>query len=442
MSAPRILTHRAFVKVIGAILKEARYRLVIAEDAGGALSLMERRLPHLVLWDIDTLSGDGLLLLAELRARWPLIPCILTTSVRDIAEAVGAIRVRTVICLLEPTPAELLRAVEQALGSDADHVTRKLIGGSRAMTKVHAAIRSASRSRRNVLITGETGTGKQLAAMAIHEGSERGERPLIEINCGAIPDDLFEAEVFGREKGAYTGAHTARTGHLERAVGSTVFLDELEAMPRGHQPKLLKVMEDGRLRRVGASDDRQISVRYFAATNEDPGQLVARGLLRNDLYSRLNEIRIDLPPLRERPEDIALLAEYFLGDCAAALTDEARDMLSAYEWPGNVRELRNVVLRAMEKASEAGGGRILREHVIESEPAILKASTTSRSRRISSPGFFKDREREMILEALRSREGNRSAAARDLGMPRATFLRKLARYSKAEHDGASGAASN
>jgi DNA-binding NtrC family response regulator len=325
MSVLRIVTLKAFPKMIGAILRDARYCLVTAEDAKEALALMEQQLPHLVLCDLDAPSGDGLLLLRELRVRWPLIPCILATSAQYTGEVVQTLRIRTVTCLMKPvTPPELLRAVEDALGVGADDVTARLIGKSNAMMRVRAAIRRASRSRRNVLITGETGTGKQLVAVAIHEGSERGDRPLIQINCGGVPDGLFETELYGREKGAYTGADTTQKGLLERADAGTAFLDELEAMPRGHQPKLLKVIEDGRLRPVGATVERQISVRYIAATNEVPEQLVARGELRRDLYHRLNEIRIDLVPLRERAEDIPPLAAHFLGDSAGALTEEPR----------------------------------------------------------------------------------------------------------------------
>ncbi len=335
---------------------------------------------------------------------------------------------------------------------------RNLIGSSPAMREVFRKIRLYGASDAAVIITGETGAGKELVAQALHAESARHDKPFAELNCTAISEQLLESELFGHERGAFTGAVREHRGYFERADGGTLFLDEIGDMPLHIQSKLLRVLEDGRVQRVGGERSRQVDVRVVGATNVPLEQAVAEQRFRADLYHRLAVLRIHLPPLRERPEDIPLLADQFLRQFNSKyqkgvqrLTSEAIRLLQAYLWPGNVRELRNVLERVVVEAeTEAVGARAFTEWIRERQQFVRPAATTenpqnlpiavagnapSKGHRytddlITAPQVLGRRvelTEAAIREAYLAADGNLSAAARHLGVHRATLYRHLQR---------------
>ncbi|MCF6267588.1 MAG: sigma-54 dependent transcriptional regulator [Desulfuromusa sp.] len=334
---------------------------------------------------------------------------------------------------------------------------RNMVGTSPAMHEVFRKIRLYATSDAAVIITGETGAGKELVAQALHEESPRHERPFAALNCAAISELLLESELFGHERGAFTGAVREHRGYFERADGGTLFLDEIGDMPFHTQTKLLRVLEDGRVQRVGGEKSYQVDVRFIGATNVPLEQAVAEKKFRADLYHRLAVLRIHLPPLRERPEDISLLADLFLQQFNARynkgikrLTSEAIRLLQSYFWPGNIRELKNVIERVVvESETEAIGARAFTEWIHERQqfavggnqsnsvemqkkpPVAIPYSPTNNhfSSTSSAPQQIPGKKAELseddIRQAYRQANGNLSAAARQLGIHRATFYRHL-----------------
>ena len=413
-----------------------RFPLVhTAAGAGEALESMTRQLPCLVITDLRMPEMDGLELLAVFREQWPEIPCIVVTVEDQVETAVEALQKGAADYLVKPVPPDVLRnmalralhhGVAQEL--DAQRALVEVLGRSPAMARVRRKILEAARCELNVLITGETGTGKELAARAVHRVSARAGGPFVPHNCAATPADLFESLFFGHTRGAFTGALEAQRGLLEKSDGGILFLDEMECLTTTHQAKLLRVMDDGTFRPVGSQEPRSVAIRFLGATNREPGKMLQEGSLRPDLYYRLNEIEIAMPPLRARAEDIPLLASHFAEGAGVEIEPCALEELQLYSWPGNVRELKSVLAASLNRTRH---GR-LRARDLALPPqarAGWKDHTSPCGRRnIPQAGgslMLKDAEREMILEALAASRHNLSRAARLLGIHRATLRRKI-----------------
>jgi len=394
------------------------------------------------------MSGDDLL--QELRTLRPEINVIVITGFGSIDSAVALIRAGAFDYVTKPFSNDhIIDAVERALLESAerralvearrleiDRIIPGFVGRSSAAKELAAFVARAGRSQHPVLITGETGTGKELVARGIHAVSKRG--PFVAVNCGALPEHLLESELFGHEKGAFTGAERAKTGLLQSAHGGTVFLDEIGEMPLVLQPKLLRALESGEVRPVGATATATLDFRLVCATNRDLEKGVAEGSFRGDLFWRINVLQITVPPLRDRREDIPLLAEYFRHEAAGEqpqraqrLAQESLAALRAYPWPGNVRELRNAIHQAVFLARgpdirpEDLPGRI-RDGGQPGGDAAVEAAQQHLS--------LKELERRYILEVLRDVDGNKSRAAAILGISRRTIHRKLGEYETSDDE--------
>jgi len=327
------------------------------------------------------------------------------------------------------------RAAEEVLrrAVERPYSFENLLGESPAMQQVYSIIERVATSSVDVLVTGETGTGKELIARAIHARSRRAEGPFVPVDCGAIPDALMESELFGHERGAFTGADARRMGLVEFADGGTLFLDEIGELPSPLQAKLLRVLQERRVRRVGARQENAVDVRVVAATSRDLAQMVDRGEFRRDLLYRINVVRIDLPPLRARGDDIGLLAEFFANKAALetgrrvnGLSTDVYQVLKSYHWPGNVRELQNVVRRAiaMTRSSVAG--------VDDLPDEVVAAAGRNTGAEAGMIGYFAQRaehmarfEKQYLVELLTRHMGDVSAAARDARLPRGTLYRLM-----------------
>ncbi|MES2500516.1 MAG: nitrogen regulation protein NR(I), partial [Pseudomonadota bacterium] len=323
-----------------------------------ALNALNREQPQVVVSDIRMPNGSGLDFLTEIKQRFPDIPVIIMTAYSDLESAVAAFQGGAFEYLAKPFDVDqaidvIKRAVEESMRQAVETVvleeTPEIIGQAAAMQEVFRAIGRLSRSHATVLINGESGSGKELVASALHKHSPRAEKPFIAINTAAIPKDLLESELFGHERGAFTGAAAARRGRFEQADNGTLFLDEIGDMPADLQTRLLRVLSDGQFYRVGGHQPLKVNVRVIAATHQDLEERVKLGLFREDLFHRLNVIRLRLPPLRERREDIPHLTKHFLAQSAIQLGVEPKQLsaaalryLTAVNWSGNVRQLENV----------------------------------------------------------------------------------------------------
>ena len=344
-------------------------RILRCDDADKAAKVIEKTEVDLVIADIQLQPFDGMALLQRIRAAAPTTLTILTTGFPSTGQVIEATQQGAHDVLRkESLPFELRPVVENALQTaealrsaaepEAAETPRnegriKIIGVSKVLQDVFKVVGRVASSDAPVLVTGESGTGKELVAKAIHEYSPRRQKELLAINCGAIPDSLLESELFGHEKGSFTGAIARRAGRFEQADGGTLFLDEIGDMPASVQVKLLRVLQDGTFSRVGSNETQTTDARIVAATNKNLAEEVTAGRFREDLYYRLNVVEVKLPPLRERPEDIPLLAEFFLrrisrknGMARIRLSAEATAVLQGHRWPGNVRELENTMARA------------------------------------------------------------------------------------------------
>src|SRR5438034_2769511 len=340
-----------------------------AADTNEAMLIVEHRDPDIVISDVVMPEMSGLELLRQLKIGNPHRPVLLITAQGSIDMAVEAMKQGARDFLTKPiTDFSKLQALledaekEIEMRRKAKRLTARLekeggpgefVGAIKAMREVFATIESVASRDVSVMIIGESGTGKELVARGIHDLSNRQNKPFVAINAAAMPETLIESEVFGHERGAFTGAIGVRPGCFEQAHGGTLFLDEIAEMPMSLQPKLLRVLSDGRVRRLGGSHEFEFDVRVVAATNTDPLQAIEEGHLREDLYYRLAVLTIGLPPLRDRPEDVPLLAQHFVTEfnrkhntAIEGISDEASLLLKTYHWPGNVRELRNVIERA------------------------------------------------------------------------------------------------
>ncbi len=426
------------------------YQVKVADRARKARSLVQSWRPDLVLSDVVMPEVSGMQLLNQLREDDPGRPVILLTAHATVAMAVDAMKVGAVDFLTKPLNYPNLRAVvEEALAqarkrprddseptsaspksrsASTEEELGPFMGTSRAMREIYELIRSVAESDASVLITGESGTGKELAAQTIHDLSARAGGPFIAVNAAAIPRELMESEIFGHEKGAFTGATDARPGCFEMADDGTLFLDEIGEMPRELQPKLLRVLDRAKIRRVGGKREVTFNVRTLAATNRDPRKAVEEGILREDLFFRLNVLHVHLPPLRERGGDISLLAQRFAREFSAkhggeprTFEDQSLEFMEAYQWPGNVRELRNLVERAVVLARE---GRIRPSH-LPPYVRVPEATSTGGEFRFPEGASAAEVEKALFLQTLDETGNNKAEAARRLGVSVRTVRNKL-----------------
>jgi DNA-binding NtrC family response regulator len=434
-------------EALAVILHREGHRAAIVTSGEAALARLQRQAVDLVISDVKMPGMDGLALLHSIKTQHPDLPVVMMSGHSNVSTAVEAMKQGAFDYLVKPFGKEdLLRTVQKALAMRAvlvenlalkrqvqDRFTyAQVIGSSRAWRQVCAMVEQVAPSRTTVLLTGESGTGKELVAGLLHRLSPRAERPFISLNAAALPDTLLEAELFGYEKGAFTGALQRKPGRFELADGGTLFLDEIGEMPPGVQTKLLRVLQEGTFERLGGTRTLQVDVRIIAATNKALEQEVTARRFRADLYYRINVIAIPLPPLCERRDDIPLLVAHFLckyaqqnGRDLPTIRPQVLQRLQAYGWPGNVRELENVIERAVVLASGSTIG------LAELPPHLQdKKSVLVPSDHFVLPGnaTLAQIEREAILQTLQRYAGNRQAAARTLDIGVATLYRKLKEY--------------
>ncbi|MBC7860860.1 MAG: sigma-54-dependent Fis family transcriptional regulator [Burkholderiaceae bacterium] len=429
-----------FIEDDAVVRKGAKQSLELAGLSVCACATAEEALPHLtpefagiVLSDIKLPGIDGLKLLEIAIAQDPRLPVILVTGHGDVSMAVGAMRQGAYDFIEKPFTADLLvevcrraldkrrlvlenmnlrRQLEQRAGIEA-----RIVGRSAAMAKVRQLVLSLAPKAADIIILGETGTGKELVARCLHDFSERREHPFVAINCGALPESIFESELFGHEEGAFTGAQRQRIGKIEYANGGTLFLDEIESMPLALQVKLLRVLQERKVERLGSNKLISVNFRVIAAAKDDLGELAEQGKFRADLYYRLNVASLSLPPLRNRREDIPLLFEFFVlqaalryGQPAALISSALLSSLMAARWAGNVRELHNTAER----------------FVLGLLDETLAPSGLRREASLAEQ--VDDFERAIIEDALRRQAGNIVAAADSLRLPKKTLYDKLKRF--------------
>ena len=432
-------------------LEDAGYETIVCINGQKALDHIERKNEQidLLLTDIRMPGLSGNELLALIRESRPEVPVIVITAFGSVEQAVEMVKGGAFQYLTKPFDTEdLLQTVSKALEKSAPQreqaqlrreiqVSPELvIGASRQMQDLFKLVNRAARSASTVLVTGESGTGKELIARSIHSMSQR-QGEFVAVNCAAIPAELMESELFGHTGQAFTGARQARSGLFESADGGTIFLDEIGEMPLALQPKLLRVLQEGTVRRVGQDREREINLRVIAATNRDLEKEVNEGRFREDLYWRLNVIHLHIPPLRERPFDIPLLVEHFLnkitdksGRPPLNVTPETLAILTAYKWPGNARELENAIERAVALAES---GNLIPEDLpdrVRNQAGATTLIARARERRLT----LDELEREYIVEILRMSGKNKSRAAEILGVDRRTLHRKLDEYRAQDPD--------
>ncbi len=439
-------------------LETESLRIVEAEDAHDAIRQVAVEQPDLVVMDVRMAGTSGLDALKKLRELNPKLPVIIMTAYGTTATAIEAMKHGAFDYIVKPLDVPKLKTlVAGALKAARDmrqvvsyqpllaqeEYAEGIVGKSEAMQQVFKLIGQVSHSDATVLITGESGTGKELVARAIYHHSPRAGQPFLAINCAAIPENLLESELFGHEKGAFTGASERRIGKFEQCDKGTIFLDEIGDMPLATQTKILRVLQNGEFQRVGGNQTLHADVRVIAATNKEAERLVAEKKFREDLFYRLNVVRIHLPPLRERAEDIPVLVDYFLQKLGKrkGIAPEALTLLQKHSWPGNVRELENVIERA---AVMARGDALMPEdlpaEVREPKPVVVAPEDVQAALDAAARPLFalarKDAklkllpamERELIIRALAETGGNQVRAAKLLGITRATLRKRIEKF--------------
>ncbi len=419
-------------------LESIGYRVMTATNGKQGLELLEGHTPQLVLLDIEMPGMNGLEVLKEIRKREHDVVVVMITAHGTLERAVQAMREGAYDFIPKPfepdhfalivnkaLERETLRRGVELLSEEVDHRHRMVVGQSAPLNRALETARKAAASKSTVLLLGESGTGKEIFARAIHNWSDRKDKPFIAINCVGLSRELLESELFGHEKGAFTGALNLKKGKMELGHGGTIFLDEVGDISTELQTKLLRFLQEREFERVGGTKSINVDVRIIAATNRDLDSLIQQGRFREDLYYRLNVVLITLPPLRERREDIPILANYFLRRFAietkksfTGMTQETLEKLIAYDWPGNVRELANVI----ESAVVLGQGPMLTAGDL---PAKSFSVAPARVREaFSYHQAIESYRRDLILKVLAQTHGSRAAAAQVLGIQR-TYLSRL-----------------
>ena len=450
--------------VLEKALRQADMEVTSFDSASGVIEALDRDPPDAIITDVRMPGMNGLVLLDNIHSQHPGIPVIIMTAHSDLDSAVSAYQGGAFEYMPKPFDVDeavdlVQRAIDQHRRQAVEHPEpeskpTEIIGEAPAMQEVFRAIGRLSRSNITVLINGESGTGKELVARALHRHSPRADKPFIALNTAAIPRDLLESELFGHERGAFTGATAARRGRFEQADGGTLFLDEIGDMPPECQTRLLRVLADGEFYRVGGQTPIQVDVRIIAATHQNLEERVKAGLFREDLFHRLNVIRIHLPSLRERREDIATLTRHFLLQAAQemqmepkVLRPEVGEYLSRLDWPGNVRQLENTCrwLTVMASGREIHIDDLPPELKTQMAPATGSDSWEETLRQWAERRLFSGEsgllntatpafERVMIETALKQTGGRRQDAARLLGWGRNTLTRKIKELGMGEEE--------
>jgi len=433
-------------KMLEAVLSAQGYEIRQAEDGQTAITAVEKRFYDLILMDVRMTLVGGIEALKRIKEISPGIPVIIMTAYASVSTSVEALKSGAYDYLTKPLDIDELKILinkalrHQQLEKENIYLREqlkdrfdfsKIIGQSSAMRKLLETIAIVAPTEATVLITGESGTGKELIANAIHLNSPRRDKPLIKVNCAALPEALLESELFGHEKGAFTGALTRRQGRFQLAHKGSIFLDEIAEMAPSTQAKILRVLQEREFEPLGSSNTVRVDTRVITATNKNLKEEIKEGHFREDLFYRINVVTLSVPPLRERREDIPLLADFFLKQYAVknrrlikGFTPRATDLLMRYDWPGNVRELANMVERSVIMAR---GDMITPDEFSDTlralDPEMKKSEIGLTPRR-----SLKDVEKEMILMTLKDTEGNRTHAAKILGISRRTLQLKLKEY--------------
>lgn len=435
--------------VLAAMLKKEGYEVSSAADGSEALAILKSGGIDAVISDLKMPNIDGMELLKHISDKYPEVPVVMITAHGTVATAVEALKKGALDYITKPFDIDELKNViskaiktrvlkESELFGPPEEIERGgIIGTSKSMQEIFNAIKRVAPTTTTILITGETGTGKELVADAIHFNSPRKKNPMIKINCAAIAETLMESELFGYEKGAYTGAAVTKPGKFELAHKGTLFLDEVSEIPRDMQVKLLRVLQEQEFERVGGLRTIKVDVRIIAATNQNLLQQVQAGNFREDLYYRLNVFPIEIPPLRERKEDILPLTDYFVEkfnkklEVSLSMTQEVKEILLRYEWPGNIRELENLIERMMLLAK--GNEITVNEIPEEFKAAISKiAAIPAEESKKPFKDYMRDHvenvEKQMILNTLEEADGNVTKAAKQLGLSRKGLQLKMIKY--------------
>ena len=438
------------LEVVSEILKESGYEVETAPDGESGIKKLEEDYFHLVLTDLEMPEVDGMEVLEFAVNKSPETLCIILTGYGTIEGSVGAIKKGAFDYITKPiSSGELLAVVEKALKfkSLEEENTRlkkelfpkdrygNIVGTSRAISKIFDLIDRVSDTDGIVLISGASGTGKELIARAIHYNSSRGDKPLVVINCGAIPKELLESELFGHEKGAFTGAYKKRIGRFEMANGGGIFLDEIGEMSPALQVKLLRVLQEQQFERVGGSKTIHVDVRIIAATNKNLTIAINEGNFREDLFYRLNVLPIKVPPLKQRKSDIPLLIDYFMKKFQKGkqkrirgFASEAEESMIDYGWPGNVRELENVIKRLTILCdNEVVDFADLPEHIQKNSRSVKPTGDDIFDDGITLEEAVQDYEKKLILEALKKSNWVKTEAAKILNIKRTTLVEKIRR---------------
>ncbi len=428
------------------VLERAGHEVTVETDGARALEMILEGRPDLVVTDLRMPGLDGLALIEQIRARDLNIPVLVLTAYASVDSAVEVMKRGAADYLAKPfTPEELTLRVERALAwtelTEENRYLRKriesggrhgeIVGESEALAAILRLVDKVAATDARVLLVGESGTGKELIARTLHRHSQRRDELFFAVNCGALSESLLESELFGHERGAFTGAVAAKKGIFEVADGGTLFLDEISETAPAFQTKLLRVLQEGEFLRVGGTRALTSNVRVISSTNRDPRKSIAEGRLREDLFYRLSVVQIILPPLRERCEDIPLLVHHFVDVYARHIKKRIRgvqaaamEALCGHSWPGNIRELENAIERSIIMADD--GGYIEAEHLPHEFLNALNSAPAS----VAAPPMqeLREAEKEILLRALREADWNRSLAAKNLGIGRRTLYDKLARH--------------
>lgn len=422
-------------------LRQAGYQALSAANGKEALELLKQEQVDLVVSDLHMPGMNGLELLKQMRIDGELMPFIMVTAQGEISTAVEAMKLGAADYILRPFDLEVLEvAIAKALDvqrlqlentylkSSAQGEVEGLVGDSEAMQVLKKMIAQVGPEKATVLIAGETGTGKELVAKAIHASSPRKNNLFVAVNCAAIPAEMLESELFGYEKGAFTGAVKARTGKFELADKGTLFLDEITEMPINLQAKLLRALQEGVIEKLGSNKHISLDNRIIAATNRDAMQAVKEGKLREDLYYRLNVFQLNVPALRERQGDVRLLSHFFIAKRGGQISEAALSQLEHYDWPGNVRELENVLERA---AILSGGAVIEPQHLprdMVEEGISMPEPEMKLENNLSIPAHTQQLERKLIIQAIEASKGNKAKAAKLLEISERSLWYKLDAY--------------